>query len=326
MSQQLSTSSQRNPNLFQVSRQSGLLATVGTFGSSQRQGPALRHGGAELKYARLWNTESEAGKSTTIGLSKRPPLLNISAPRNVGPGSYEITGSANKLRSPLDGNEYCTTTMKMKSKFGWKTVGCSPGPVYMLKPTVDPTVMPTYSKDVPLLFHGARHENETLGSKEYVNPGIGPGSYEIPSTLQGSHLRSASMPHIGDTSKGALDGKIAMPERLSGGSKRLLKSTFGGADRFGGVGGLAGQATSSPTGERYYAHNDKGNARRGTGRAPDMGRGQKIDISNPYHGHTFGVSPHTYYPVASGIKKTSPLDGFLSRGLSPMKAAQHTSS
>jgi hypothetical protein len=257
---------------------------------------------------------TEAGKFYSIGTSHRPePHTAFGAPKNVGPGSYEVLGSANHLKSPLDGSEFCHTTMKMKSKFGWKTTGCSPGPVYILKPTVGPHVTPTYRLE--RMKHGERHD-----FMHDRNPDVGPGTYNIQDLLMGSTmLRSASSPHLSGASGGG--EKTAFPETLAGGSKRLVKSTFGVASRFDSkVGGLAGAGSSSPTGSLYYAHNSNVDTTRGQGPAPGLGSGQKTDFTRPYGGHHSGVSPVTYSPVASICKKTSSLDGFLHRGLSPQKA------
>lgn len=251
----------------------------------------------------------------SIGNSQRPePYTAHATPKNVGPGSYEIIGSANHLKSPLDGQEFCHTTMKLKGQFGWKTVGCSPGPVYLLKPTVGN--LPTYK--LPRMKHGDRHN---FGIDR--NPDVGPGTYNMPDLIQGSTLnKSASAGHLSGPSGGG--EKSVFPEKLAGGTKRLLKSTFGMANRFQNPSGMAGHGTYTLTGSLYYAHNktedkDRGNGEKGV---KGFGQGQKTDFTRPYKGHVSGVSPVTYYPVASAVKKTSSLDGFLHRCGSPMVAAK----
>jgi hypothetical protein len=292
---------------YKVSRESGLDCTKTTFGVGNRfrgnekvVGRGAHSPNGREFYGRnpLYKLKMEVGRESTQGIGERAELYNKAVPRKVGPGSYNIVASAAKERSPLDGPEYCYTTLhkKLPSKLVPADM-CSPGPhhSYEVRKPLD-NHLPAYGRQN--LSYGSRHPpvEDTDG------PGLGYNS-----SYDRSVAKAASVPNL----NGAPSASQA------GGTKRCVKSTFGMADRF-----KASRQTSSPVGEMYYAHSklldqeDYMSAAKTCG----FGFGGKTDFANPYHGHRLAVSPVTYRPVTSTAKKTSSFDGLVTRNESPTVA------
>merc|ERR1712032_497656 len=227
--------------------------------------------------------------------------MRLPVPANVGPGSYDIVASCAIKKSPLDGPEYCTTSMhaKLPSKLVPANM-CSPGPhhKYQIDKNLD-VHCPSYGK--PLL--GARTPGRPARHpypEDTDGPGLGYNDLHQNSVASRSHTKNL---------------KADPTAYEAGGTKRFLKTTFGTADRF-----RAGKQTCSPTGEYYYSHAKfltSEDYLQGA-RSCSFGVSGKTDFSNPYHGHMSKVSPVTYHPIASTAKKTSALDGFASRCTSPV--------
>mmetsp|Transcript_15611 Transcript_15611/g.27744 ORF Transcript_15611/g.27744 Transcript_15611/m.27744 type:complete len:392 (-) Transcript_15611:131-1306(-) len=290
-------------NYYEVSRNSGLVGTKGTFGASERfdrAGKVIGRGkdspnGKEFycRNALFKNDYLEAPRMTTQGMGDRPPLhANGAAPKAVGPGSYNIVASCAKRKSPLDGPEYCS--MSIAKKLGSSLVPynlCSPGPHhdYEVRKPSD-AHLPNYG--LPSLSHGTRHPP--------------------PEDTDGPMLKYAHNHTKGlakSISAPALKSETPQPE--AGGSKRFVKSTFGMADRFG----KGPRQTSSPTGEMYYAHSKVWTSEDylQNGKTCGFGASGKTDFSNVYHDHRNDVSPVTYNPISSAAKKTSSFDGLTLR-------------
>eukprot|EP00439_Symbiodinium_sp_Y106_P078020 s210_g16.t2 len=71
----------------------------------------------------------EVGPQCTQGIGGRKGIHDTSVPSKVGPGSYNIVASAAKSNSPLDGPEYCKTSLGRKLPSTLLPVDmCSPGP------------------------------------------------------------------------------------------------------------------------------------------------------------------------------------------------------
>lgn len=298
----------------QVSRQSGLVEKNGTFGKSMRfakdkvQGvPGASSPYGHLFYSRnqLYKIPLEMDKSCTQGIGERPGPAHTNQPPAVGPGSYNIVSSAAGPRSPLDGPEFCTCTLKVKlqSSLGGLSMP-SPGPHarYEVRGDLDKH-LPQYAKHKPLLSHGHRAEDmEGRGEP-------GPGSYN--NHLDKSVATAASCPNLHGAGERCMEAV--------GGTKRCLKSTFGIASRFEKKGGVP---NSSPGGDRYYAHSKIWNSEEYLAGARTCGFGAsgKTDMANPLKGHLSTTSAVTYFPEGgySAAGKTSAFDGIATRQVSPV--------
>lgn len=298
---------------IRVSRQSGLDVNVakGTFGRDDRFGNKLSHGNHspwnDSFYRRnsQYKTKLEEPQNvSSLGIGERPKVTGTSVtdPRAIdrGPGSYDVVGalSASKARSPLDGPDYCCTTIKIKLGSSIMPTGSSPGPKYNIRSEDLSAHLPEYHK--PKLSHGARHC--AVEDRE----GPGPGQYNDDFK---SIASSMSAPNLTRTS-----GERAL--EATGGTKRCVKSTFGESQRFPGA-----RMNCSPKGDLYYAHNKFLNADDylQSARSCSFGACGKVDFSNPYKGHINTVSPHTYSPAKgySATMKTSPIDEMAERMPSP---------
>lgn len=290
---------------FEVSRQSGLASTVGTFGGAQRfdTGEKVRGRGRDSPNGRefygrnqLWKSSLEVGPMCSQGVGDRERLDKSSTPVAVGPGSYEIVASAAKARSPLDGPDFCNMTMhkKLPSKLVPFNL-CSPGPHhnYQIRKPLDHHIK-EYAKQS--LSHGARHP--------YPEDTDGPGISYAHASLKGLS-QSVSSPSLKTKGK---DDTTARP----------AKCTFGNAGRFSSK-----KLTSSPSGDMYYVHSKilTSEDYLQSVRTCSFGAGNKTDFSNPFHGHRSDVSAVTYSPVTSTSRKTSALDGLVTRLESPTRAA-----
>lgn len=299
-------------SLVEISRQSGLQSSHGTFGDSTRFSNKMIGMGSQSPDGRefygrssLWKRADEKGLSCSQGIGPRSKV-DLGGSKIVGPGSYEIVSSATHHKSPLDGPEYCHTTLKFKLKSSMvQNEDASPGPhakYEVRKPHPGPKDFPIYKLNS--MAHGGRHPHP----EDKVGPEI---AYNHPNSKCG---KSASAPNL--TGK----GKNAKPQEdmdATGGTKKFIKSTFGMADRFKQEVG-----TSSPEGDMYYAHNKhltQEDYLSGS-RSCSFGAGGKVDFSNPYKGHRSAVSPVSYSPTTSIVAKTSALDGFLHRSISPILA------
>eukprot|EP00440_Ansanella_granifera_P014475 gb/GFBE01015732.1/.p1 GENE.gb/GFBE01015732.1/~~gb/GFBE01015732.1/.p1 ORF type:complete len:378 (+),score=41.55 gb/GFBE01015732.1/:1-1134(+) len=287
---------------YVVSRESGLNSSLTTFGVGNRfqsnekvvgRGRDSPNGREFYLRNPLWKTSMEVGKQCTQGIGARQELFDKSSSRKVGPGSYNIVASAAYPKSPLDGPEFCTTSIHKKLPSKLVPVDmCSPGPHH------------TYEVRRPLDHHlpGYGRQNLSYGSRhpppeDTDGPGIGYAHHETKSLA-----KSTSSPGL---SSGAGE---------PGGTKRCVKSTFGTADRF-----RTAKQSCSPVGDMYYAHSKILDAEdyMSASKTCGMGGGSKTDFSNPYKGHRLAVSPVTYRPVASTAKKTSAFDGLIKRSESP---------
>jgi len=292
---------------YSVSRNSGLDAERTTFGVGNRfqsNEKVVGRGrdsptGREF-YGRnpLWKLKMEVGPQPSQGIGARKDLADRSVPRKVGPGSYNIVASAAYPRSPLDGPDYCLTSIHKKLPSTLVPVDmCSPGPhhTYEVRKPLDQH-LPGYGRQN--LSYGGRHPP--------IEDTDGPGLAYNDQWANGVS-KSVSTPNLGDS-------KLTTE---AGGTKRCVKSTFGTADRFSSA-----RQSSSPVGDMYYAHSKQmdGEDYMAAGRTCGFGGGSKTDFANPYKGHQMAVSPVTYRPVASSAKKTSAFDGLTSRNESAVVA------
>lgn len=295
----------------EVSRASGLTFSTGTFGKSRRfpkegqkmTGPGSQSPSRELYYSRnaLFKTSLEEPPATSLGIGPRPGMEK-SGPSSVGPGSYNIVHSAAGPRSPLDGPEFCATTIKVKlpsSLVGHAMPSPGPHARYEVRGDLN-RHLPTYSKHKPLLGHGGAR---LLTDKEDKDPG--PGAYQT-QTYNSTSI-NASCPNLLGGGQGCMEA--------SGGTKRCLKSTFGMSQRFP----KDKVPNSSPQGDRYYAHSkilDKEDYLNGV-RSCSFGASGKTDMAK-LHSNS-DVSPVTYRTEQlSTIKAYSPLDGGTNRCPSPV--------
>jgi len=295
----------------EVSRQSGLSLGTGTFGKSSRfaDKKVIGHGASSpygsLFYSRnqLYKIPLEEDKSCTLGIGDRPGMENKGS-GNIGPGSYNLVHSAKGPRSPLDGPEFCSTTMKVKLPSSLTGIAMpSPGPHarYEVRGDLD-RHLPQYAKHKPLLGH-----NKRFPEHEHDND-PGPGHYH--DHTYKSVALSASCPNLSGGGERCMEAV--------GGTKKCLKSTFGVAPRFS----KDKVPNSSPQGDRYYAHSKilDGEAYLSGARSCSFGACGKMDMANPFKGPLHDVSPVTYHPERgySSHYATSPLDGMASRCVSPV--------
>lgn len=255
--------------------------------------------------------------SCTLGIGDRPKVET--GWKTVGPGSYETVGalSASKSRSPLDGSDYCHTTIKKRLPSGWSKGGTpSPGPKYNIRDD-DPTeTLPGWSPEGVHRRGGIKYHKQKLshGDRNYhpedKNPKIGPGSYY-------DDFKSIASSHSSPNLRGTSASPLAL--EATGGTKRCVKSTFGEANRW-----PKPKVNASPPGDLYYAHNKflTQDDYMNNARSCSMGVSGKCDFSNPYHADTNAVSPHSYKPqqAYSVCGKTSAIDAFAERHTSPVHA------
>mmetsp|Transcript_18523 Transcript_18523/g.43533 ORF Transcript_18523/g.43533 Transcript_18523/m.43533 type:complete len:328 (+) Transcript_18523:77-1060(+) len=279
---------------FTVSRNSGLHSEHTTFGCGNRfgqkkvigRGRDSPNGREFYSHSPLQKLKWEVGPQCTQGIGGRKGIHDTSVPSKVGPGSYNIVASAAKSNSPLDGPEYCKTSLGRKLPSTLLPVDmCSPGPhhTYEVRKPLD-AEQQNFNK--PWMSHGSRHP--------IAEDRDGPG-------LAYNHSNAKGM-------------QRSSPTGFAGGTKRCVKCTFGMADRF-----RAARQTSSPVGDMYYAHSKLMGAEdyMSGNRTCTFGSGNKTDFANIYKSHPSDVSPVTYRPVASTAKKTSAFDGLVDRLASP---------
>lgn len=318
----------------EVSRASGLSAATGTFGKANRfdvdkvkgQGCSSPYGHLFYHRNQLYKSPLERGKMCSLGIGARPcPTIPGGPPPCVGPGSYKIVHSAKGRASALDGEEFCSVTMKSKLPSSLTAVSMpSPGPHarYEVRDEDLTKRFPQYAKHKPLLSHGARHDD----GPDRGEPG--PGHYLIHAFK--SVATSASCPNLHGAGERCMEA--------TGGTKRCLKSTFGGAPRFS----KDKVPNSSPQGDRYYAHSQiwGGEAYLNGARSCSFGACGKTDMANPLRGPRNDVSPVTYYPESGyaftgglqpslpGLttRNTSPIAQFSKNPPSTRSAAQQSSS
>lgn len=300
------TSPQRRPrpqpilaSTHDISRNSGLLAATGTMGASGRftdkitgRGACSPDGPDFYKRSSLYKGSLEKGLECTMGIGERTDIT-LKLPPNVGPGSYDIVASAAHKKSPLDGPEFCSTTMRGRLPSTLvPAASCSPGPhhKYEVRKPLN-SDCPTYQ--FGSLEHGSRHHF----AEDMDTPG--PGYYPV------THYKSVA------SSGSAPDLSSTMPAKM-----RTVKSTFGTSDRF-----RTGRQTSSPIGEYYYAHNNSaadGEHYLAVARSCTFGKDTKTDLSNPLRGPRFQVSPVSYSVDLSQSHRTSSLTGLAARQASPI--------
>lgn len=294
----------------EVARDSGAVSGRGTFGRAGRfnqkvSKPGNHSPNGEYFYASnaLFKNylEKNDEKTPTLGFGERSPVTGAptSAGPYVGPGSYDIIRSAagGMLKSPTDGKEYCTITMKSRGKSSLTATDmCSPGP------------HAKYEVRLPLDHHLLKANKERLshGGKSLPQDTDqpGPGQYDM------KNDRTVASATRGKNTQGTENA-------VAGGSKKFLKSTFGMADRFG-----RSIQTCSPTKEMYYAHSKFWTEEDylAGARTCTFGHANKTDLANPSKlgiRHRTQVSPVTYNPISSSAKPTSALDGFITRCASP---------
>lgn len=293
----LSSPSRSFKNAVMVSRQSGLVSESGTFGKSQRfnrkvmgMGRDSPKGEEYFSRNRLWKSSDEVGREATLGIGDRPAY--VSGHRNVGPGSYDLVMSHAKARSPLDGAEFCTRTLKPRLKSSMAIDGVvSPGPKYNIKEQPGSN-LPKYSL-------GARIKQV----EDHTGPG--PGHNFSDHNSIGAFVGTLSMPDLKGGSASSLEA--------SGGTKRCVKSTFGVAPRFPQKG------FAKPDKDLYYAHSKIWDSETylSNSRSCSLGGGQRTDFSASQH--TASPASYDYGRYTSSAKKTSPIDGFADRGVSPVR-------
>lgn len=286
-----------------VSRSSGLAATAGTFGNATRfpdkmigQGCVTARGDAYYSHVQLYKKASERGVSCSLRGGPRGKVECRSAPALVGPGSYSSIGSVTRTRSPLDGPEYCTTTLKAKLGSSLVPKGnIAPSPsTYNVRRSPD-SHLPTYGG--PRMKYGGR----VRSTEDNDGPGFDYNSH---------NLKSDSIWTVSPSPRGDLSAL----ESATGGSKKFMKSTFGTSQRFRDG---KGHGNATPSGNMYYAHSKLLNGEdylAGSG-GTSLGFGAKVDLSNPLRtaqSHLNQVCATSYSPINTG-GKTSPLDGFTIR-------------
>jgi len=287
-----------------VSRESGS-ALGTTFSQSERFNNKLIGRGRDSPKNKLFYANNNRypswheGLSCSQGFGARPKVEAEGLP-TVGPGSYDLVASSNGKRSPLDGPQYCSTSIhqQLPSALIPKDHP-SPGPVYQVRKPLDHG-RPHYGRE--RLSHGGRHNYpEDTDNPEMLNP----QNYTV--------AASASCPNL-----------IGNPLSQPGGTKQCLKTTFGTSDRFKSV-----KQSSGPSGGRPLKMGTGCQDKKSVGlstcedylsksRSCSFGSGQRTNFANPYRGHTMAVSPVSYFPVASQVGKTSSFDGQASRCVSPI--------
>jgi hypothetical protein len=287
-----------------VSRSSGLAASAGTFGNATRFPDKMIGKGCEsprgdnfYSHVQIYKKANERGTACKLGLTgSRGKVECRSAPALVGPGSYSSIGSVTKSRSPLDGPEYCTTTLKAKLGSSLVPKGnIAPSPsTYNVRRNPD-AHLPSYGG--PRMKYGGR----VRSMEDNDGPGFDYNSHNLKS-------------HAIWTVSSSPRGELSALESATGGSKKFLKSTFGTSQRFKDG---RGHGSATPSGNMYYAHSKLLNGEdylSSTG-GTSLGFGTKVDLSNPLRtpqSHKNDVSAASYSPFSTG-GKTSPLDGFTIR-------------
>mmetsp|Transcript_72795 Transcript_72795/g.196951 ORF Transcript_72795/g.196951 Transcript_72795/m.196951 type:complete len:335 (+) Transcript_72795:107-1111(+) len=286
-----------------ISRSSGLAATAGTFGNATRFPDKLIGKGCEsprgdnfYSHVQLYRKESERGLSCSLSCGPRSRVECRSSPALVGPGSYSFVGSVTKSRSPLDGPEFCTTTLKAKLGSSLVPKGnVAPSPAtYNIRRSPD-AHLPAYGG--PRMKYGGRPRS----MEDNDGPGFDYNSH---------NLKSGAIWMVSPSPRGDLSAL----ESATGGSKKHLKSTFGTSQRFKDG---RGHGSATPSGNMYYAHSRllNGEDYLTGGGATSLGFGTKVDFSNPLRhspANKNHVSPASYSPVLIG-GATSALDGFTVR-------------
>jgi len=153
-----------------VSRKSGLDVRVsrGTFGTADRFGKmrmtSAPDGAAFYRRNPLWVPLSEREYSQGIG--GRPTY--VGGYRNAGPGAYDPNYSTAKRKSPLDGLEFCHTTLKPRLPMrGLGFVDDGPGHAYNVRGSA--------ADDAKAYTLGARFEVRRLSPRALSAPDIWPG-------------------------------------------------------------------------------------------------------------------------------------------------------
>jgi len=329
-----------------VARGSGLAATCGTFGKSERfsakvRGPGQDSASDKEYYGRnrLWKAVDEEGRHTALGFGHRPPpgaeCGSAWAFKDVGPGSYEVCTSVAKSRSPLDGSDFCSTTMAKKlvpgSCIGGSTAA-SPGPHARYQVAKDLVLRrPKYR--LPLLGGHINVETSKNKMKEIPqdNDDVGPGHYfqghtsiavraqsQVTTNTPDWH-KSKSAPNLHSSTSSSHSISEHTLDWSTGGTKQFIKGTFGQSKRF-----PPSTQTNSPKEHLYYAHVKLLNQDdyMAGARSCSLGSGMKTDFTNPTRTHRNEVSPATYAVDIghSATKATSPIDGFTQRNPSPVRA------
>lgn len=265
-----------------VSRQSGLARGVSsTFGTADRFGKAEkavtvgRHSPWGERYyerTRLYKTSEEIGREPSLGIGDRPGYEN--GLRNVGPGSYEIVASRAKQRSPLDGPDFCTVTLKSRTKVipGFSNPSdkaAIPGPgQYEIRPAA--------GADLPKYHIGHRVKD------------LAPLKASAPPPLSRSSSHS---------SKGSASGS-------------KVKGTFGFSERQ--ISANPNSSPAGELYYSHIKIMNKEDYAKQV-RACSLGSGQRTDFSFSNHtASPASYGDLTYY--TSAAKKTSPIDGFAERG------------
>jgi len=276
-----------------VSRESG--AALGTtFSQSDRFSNKLVGRGRDSPKNKQFYANNNRypnwheGLSCTQGVGRRPKIEADGLP-TVGPGSYDLAASCYGKKSPLDGPEFCSTSMhqQLPSTLIPKDHP-SPGFAYQVRRDLDHD-RPKYGKE--RLSRGGRHNYpEDTENPEILNP----QNYTVAASVSCPNLHG---------------NPLAKP----GGTKQCLKTTFGTSERF--------RAVKQPSGPSRGRSLKKGSTCEdylSKARSCSFGCGQRTDFTNPHRGHTTAVSPVSYSPVAAQVGKTSALDGHASRCVSPV--------
>lgn len=265
-----------------VSRQSGLAKGVSsTFGTADRFGKAERSvtvgkhspwGERYYERTRLYKDSTEIGREPSLGIGDRPNYEN--GLRNVGPGSYEIVASRAKQRSPLDGPDFCTVTLKSRTKVvvGQKN--------------------PSWAAAIP-------------GPGQYeVRPKAGAHApkYKIGQSVKDlAPLKASAPPPLSRSSSHS---------SISKASGNKVKSTFGLSERQ--ISANPNSSPAGELYYSHIKIMNKEDYAKQV-RACSLGSGQRTDFSFSNHtASPASYGDLTYY--TSAAKKTSPIDGFAERG------------
>jgi len=190
--------------------------TSGTFGGATRfnskllgtHGACSPHGKEYFKRSALFKNEYlEQVRSTSLGVGPRPDMIQTLVPPAVGPGSYKIVWSRAGRSSPLDGKEFCNTSLHAQlPSMLIPADNCSPGPHhrYDVARQLDAHLPKFHSQS---LGKGGRH-----AFKEDMDQ-PGPGEYPL---HHHTVAHSSSCPDFGG-------------EKMT--KVRTVKSTFGCSQR-----------------------------------------------------------------------------------------------
>lgn len=293
-----------------VGRDSGALSALGTFGRSDRSSilkgqKCSQSPDGEVYLSRCQtkpNAILDTTRTCTMGSGERMDLdPHERSGKNCGPGTYDPKFAGSQSQSPLDGKQYCKTTM------GVALPGCMVGKLpthamYQIRKDLD-AGKARYKKEP--MSHGTRHR-----FKE-DSDGPGPGGYDQSHRTVGASVK----PKVG---------------KKDPTTPKKPKCTFGTPDAKDER-CKEWTISSSPDGEWYYAHCKLPTAEeyfQNSG-ASRFGGGERVDFANPLklsEGHRTQLSGHSYYPSTESMSMMRPssLHGFVERSVSPVLTGSRT--